>query len=349
MTESEIKLYDNFNLFQVTADFPHQIEEAVIIGSNLQPAADLKDIESIIICGMGGSAIGGDLLRSYLLYECKIPIYVNRNYRLPAFANEKTLVVISSYSGNTEETLSSFDDAVEKGCKIVCSTSGGKALVMAEAQNRLTIKVPKGYQPRCALAYSFFPLLMLFSKLGLIEDKLDIIVRIIDLMKKRSEQLSLVDETKNNALRIAKHLQGKIPVIYSSCDLLDIANLRWRCQIEENAKCLAYGNFLPEMNHNEIVGWQQNPEITKNFAVIALFDKDDNPRITKRLNITLDVIKDHRGMQVEIDGEGETTLERIMDIIYLGDWVSFYLAIFYKVDPFPIEKINILKNKLMES
>jgi glucose/mannose-6-phosphate isomerase len=349
MTETEIKLYDNFNLFSVTADFPLQIEEAVIIGSNLEPSADLKEIDKIIICGMGGSAIGGDLLRSYLLYECRIPIYVNRNYKLPAFANEKTLVVISSYSGNTEESLSSFDDAVQKGCKIVCSTSGGNLLVLAQTQNRLIIKVPKGYQPRCALAYSFFPLLMLLSKLGLIEDKLNIIVRIIELTKRRSAELSFIDESKNNAIRIAKHLQGKIPVIYSSCDLLDIANLRWRCQIEENAKCLAYGNFLPEMNHNEIVGWEQNPDITKNFAVIALFDKDDNPRITKRMHITLDVIKANRGMQVEIDGEGETTLERIIDIIYLGDWVSFYLAIFYKVDPFPIEKINILKNKLMES
>ena len=118
--------------------------------------------------------------------------------------------------------------------------------------------------------------------------------------------------------------------------------------MEENAKCLAFGNYLPEMNHNEIVGWQQNPEVTKNFAVIALHDREDNPRITKRMNITLDVIKDSRGVQIEVDGEGETRLERIFDVIYLGDWVSFYLAINYKVDPTPIEKINILKNKLME-
>ncbi len=349
MNDSEIKLYDNFDMFSMLAGFGEQIEEAVIIGSNLEPPDDLKQAKNIIICGLGGSAIGGDLLRSYLGYECRIPIFINRNYFLPAFADKNSLVVISSYSGDTEESLSSYEDAVNRGCKIVCSTSGGKLSVLAETQSRLTIRLPRGYQPRCALAYSFFPLLMLFAKMGLVEDKTQDIFRVIDLMKRRAMQFSLAEESKNNAIRIAKHLQGKIPVIYSSCDLLDIANLRWRCQIEENAKCLAFGNYLPEMNHNEIVGWQQNPDILKNFAVIFLLDKDDNPRIAKRMRVTLDLIKEISGLQVEVDGEGDTKLERIMDVIYLGDWVSFYLAIFYKQDPSPIEKINILKNKLMEN
>lgn len=349
MTETEIKLYDNFNLFSVNRAFGEQIEEALIIGSNLEPDEALKDINNIIISGLGGSAIGGDLLRSYLHYECKIPIYVNRNYLLPEYADENTLVIICSYSGDTEESLSAYEDAVRRGCKIVCSTSGGKLIVLAETQNRLLIKLPRGYQPRCALAYSFFPMLMLLNKLGLVSDNTDAILKVINLVKRRAEQYSLIDEKKNNAIRIAKHLQGKIPVIYSSSDLLDIANLRWRSQMEENAKCLAYGNLLPEMNHNEIVGWQQNPDLTKNFAVIALYDREDNPSITKRMHITLDVIKDNRGPQIEIDGEGETKLERIFDVIYLGDWVSFYLAIYYKTDPTPIEKINILKNKLMEN
>jgi len=349
MNESEIKLYDNFNMFSVLAGFGEQIEEAVIIGSNLEPSAYLGKVNNIIICGLGGSAIGGDLLRSYLHYECKVPIFINRNYFLPAFADESTLVIISSYSGDTEESLSSYEDAVKKGCKIICSTSGGKLAILAETQNRLTIRLPRGYQPRCALAYSFFPMLMLFGKLGLIEDKTPGIFNVIDLMKRRAFQFSHLDESRNNAIRIAKHLQGKIPVIYSSCDLLDIANLRWRCQIEENAKCLAYGNLIPEMNHNEIVGWQQNPEVTKNFAIIFLYDKDDNPRISKRMHVTMDLIKENSGLQVEVDGEGNTKLERIFDVIYIGDWVSYYLAIFYKQDPSPIEKINILKNKLMES
>lgn len=349
MNETEIKLYDNFNEFSVIASFGEQIEEALIIGSNLVPADELRDIDNVIISGLGGSAIGGDLLRSYVQYECKIPVYVNRNYRLPAFAGERTLVIISSYSGETEESLSSYEDAVNRGCKIACATSGGRLLVLAETQNRLTIKMPRGYQPRCALAYSFFPMLILFSKLGLIEDKTSAIVKLIDWIKVRAAQYTQLDEHKNNAMKIARHLQGKIPVIYSSCDLLDIANLRWRCQIEENSKCLAYGNYLPEMNHNEIVGWQQNPDILKNLAVITLYDREDNPRITKRMHITMDVIKDLPGVQIEVDGEGESKLERIMDVIYLGDWVSFYLAVYYKTDPTPIEKINILKNKLMEN
>lgn len=349
MTETEIKLCDKQDERSIIADFGSQVAEALNIGNNISVPDSYKNINKIIIAGLGGSAIGGDLLRSVLHYECKLPIYVNRNYFLPEFADESTLVIISSYSGGTEESLSSYEDALKRNCKIACISSGGNLSVLAESNGNLLIKVPGGLQPRCALGYSFFPMLILMNKLGLIENKENQIQKIIKSIKSRSKTYLELDEKNNQALNIAGHLKGKIPVIYSSNDLLDIVNLRWRCQVNENAKAMSFGNLLSEMNHNEIVGWQNNPEMLKNFAVISLVDAEDNPRLLTRMKITLDIIKELAAMEIQVNGEGDSKLERIFDLIYLGDWVSFYLAILYKVDPTPIEKINILKNKLAEN
>ena len=348
ITEREIKQYDNSNMFGVLSDFSRQIQEARDIGSKIEIKEDYSHLKNIIICGMGGSAIGGDLLRSLVQFEMKIPVYVNRNYRLPSFADKETLIIASSYSGNTEETLSAYREAVEKGCCISCISSGGKLSLLAENEKKLLITVPKGYQPRCAIAYSFFPLLILFTKMELIANKADEIESVISRIKMRSAKFSYPG-TNNDAYNTALHVQGKIPVIYSSTDLLDIANLRMRGQINENAKSLAYGNLLPEMNHNEIVGWQNNESLLKRLIVISLSDKDDLPEIKKRREITMELLKPLAGMIVEIEGEGNSPMERIFDIIHLGDWMSFYLALLYKTDPTPVEKINYLKSKLTES
>jgi glucose/mannose-6-phosphate isomerase len=348
LNEKDIKRCDNSNMFEVLVNFNKQITEAVTIGNNITIKENYSDVKNIVICGMGGSAIGGDLLRSVLQYEIKLPVYINRNYRLPAFADGNTLVIASSYSGNTEETLSAYVEAKEKGCKIICISSGGNLSLLAENEGRLLIKVPRGYQPRCAIAYSFFPLLILMYKLGFVTDKSNDIEKIISRMKSRSSEYIVLNE-HNPAIKIAQYLQGKYPVIYSSSDLLDIANLRWRGQINENAKSLAFGSLLPEMNHNEILGWQENPELMKKLVIISLEDKDDHPQIKKRQKIMFSLISSFANMLVELEGDGENHLERLFDLIHLGDWVSFYLAILYKVDPTPVEKINYLKSKLTES
>ncbi len=347
ITKAEIKAIDSQNMFSVLENFPAQLKQAFDIGCNIEIPDYLKDIDNIVITGLGGSAIGGDLLRSYLQYEIKVPIQVNRNYYLPAYAGNNTLVVCSSYSGETEETLSAYDDAKSKGCRIVCISSGGKLSVIAASDRNLVVIVPKGYQPRCALAFSFIPMLMLLVKAGIIKQKDEEITSLIELMKAKSESYTSFDN--NTAIDTAAHISGRIPIIYSSNDLLDIVNLRWRGQMAENAKNLAFGNYFPELNHNEIVGWQENSEILSKFAVLFLRDREDNPRLLKRLEITKDIIRPYRGIDIVIESEGNSKLERIFDLVYLGDWVSFYLAIINKVDPSPIEKINILKNKLMEN
>jgi glucose/mannose-6-phosphate isomerase len=348
LNEKDIKRFDNSDMFEVLANFHIQISEAVSIGESVNLTENYSDIDNIIICGMGGSAIGGDLLRSVLQYEIKIPAFVNRNYLLPAFAGKNTLVIASSYSGNTEETLSAYEEAKNRGCKIICISSGGNLSLLASNERQLLINIPRGYQPRCAIAYSFFPLLILMNKLGFVTDKTAEIKKIISRMKMRSAEYSILNDN-NSALKIAQYILGNYPVIFSSADLLDIVNLRWRGQINENAKSMAFGSLLPEMNHNEILGWQENPELLKKLVIISLEDKDDHPQIKKRLKIMFSLISPMANKLIEIEGGGDSRLERIFDLIHLGDWVSFYLAILYKVDPTPVEKINYLKSKLAEN
>jgi len=236
MNESDITLHDNSRMFDVLANFGSQIEEAYSIGSSIELDGGFENIRNIIICGLGGSAIGGDLLRSYLLYKSKVPVFINRNYNLPAFADANSLVIASSYSGNTEETLSAYAHAKDKRCRKICISSGGNLSLLAENERVPLIRIPKGYQPRCALAFSFFPLLMLMHTMGFADDYSDIIRKTARHMRRRSEEYTLLDEGKNIPIKIARFLQCKIPVIYSSNDLLDIVNLRWRGELNENAK-----------------------------------------------------------------------------------------------------------------
>ncbi|MDD5361313.1 MAG: bifunctional phosphoglucose/phosphomannose isomerase [Ignavibacteria bacterium] len=341
-----LKKYDKQDMFRVLFDFPVQICDAVDIAASTKIKYSYKGIKNIIINGLGGSAIGGDILRSYVSGEMKIPVSVNRNYSLPGYAGKDTLAILASYSGNTEETVSAFRDALNKECNIICISSGGEIEKLAKKHGKQLMKIPGGLQPRCALGYSFFTLLVLFTKLGFIKDKSDEINDvIINLDQSLSEYVSLSFET-NEALRIAAAIKGHMPVIYSSADLLDAVNLRWRGQISENGKILAYGNLYPEMNHNELVGWKLNEEILKKIAVIVLHDKDDNERVKLRMKITERVYRKYAANVFDVYSDCRTKLGRIFDLIYLGDWVSYYLAILNEVNPTPVNAISSLKKEL---
>ena len=348
MINSEaIKKIDISNMFDVLKNFPSQVEDAVNIANN----ADLKKfrktgINNIIITGLGGSAIGGDLIRSFTNYEIRLPVTVNRNYKLPEFADNKTLVIVSSYSGNTEETTSAYNDALKRKCNVICISSGGEVEKIASKNKHILIKVPKGYQPRCAIGYSFFTLLILFSRLGFISDKNAEIRKTIGQLKQNSKKYTDISDKENPAVSLADIIKNHLPVIYSSADILDIVNLRWRGQFSENSKILAYGNLYPEMNHNELVGWKKNVEILKNIIVIMIRDTDDNERIKLRMDITKKIYGQYSYEVIETGGSGESKLERIFDLIYLGDWISYYLAILNETDPTPVDVIENLKKEL---
>jgi len=338
---------DKSNMYDILKNFHKQISEAVEIGKSTDLIRfDKYGIKNIIINGLGGSAIGGDLIRSYTHYNSTVPVYINRNYFLPGFAGKDTLSVISSYSGNTEETISAYKESKKKECRIICISSGGQVEKTAMKNNDLFIKIPGGFQPRCALGYSFFVLLTVLSKFPFLSLHNGMTEKIVENIKQNSEIYSLFDSVKNKALKIAEQLQNKLPVIYSSNDILDVVNLRWRGQISENAKQLAYGNVYPEMNHNELVGWEKNRDILNKIIVVFLKDIDDNKRIKMRMEITEEIYRKYADNVISVSGEGETRLERIFNLIYLGDWVSYHLALLNKVDPTPVEAITYLKEKL---
>jgi glucose/mannose-6-phosphate isomerase len=172
---------------------------------------------------------------------------------------------------------------------------------------------------------------------------------VISNIERKSVLYTEFNSEENLAIKLANELKGKLPIVYSSVDILDVVNLRWRGQLSENAKVLAYGNFLPEMNHNELVGWKLNEDILKKIVVLMLEDDEDNERVKLRMEITSGIMKKYADNIIKIKGEGNKRLERIFDLVYLGDWVSYYLAILNKIDPTPVEAINFLKNKLTEN
>ncbi len=336
---------DSSLMRKLLIEFPRQVEDAVRIGASVAVRAPATPPRAILVTGLGGSAIGGDLLRTYLAGEMGIPFFVNRHYFLPAFVDRTTLVIVSSYSGNTEETIAAHRDAVRRKARIVCISSDGTTSALAARHRQPLIAIPRGYPPRAALGYSFFAPLMLLAKMRLIRSREGDILETLEVLKEKSSRYSS-EGSRNSALQIARRLHGSLPVIYSSADRFDVVNLRWRGQIEENAKMLAFGNVLPEMNHNEIVGWNVPRQLMREMAVVFLRDREDHRRVDVRMNITRGIVREYARDVIDVRSEGSSLLARMFSLIYLGDWVSYYLAMLNRVDPTPVKVIDLLKKKL---
>ena len=282
--------------------------------------------EQIIISGMGGSGIGGQILSAIGDLEGFANISYWNNYNLPKWADKNCSVICVSYSGNTAETLSAAEEALKLGCNLEVITTGGKLRKLAEENGLHITEIEKGHQPRAAL-----PLLLkaLIYRIGLSN---------LEEQSKEVGKLALpLDKAKN----IASQLKGTIPCIYSS-DLMNPVAYRWRCQIEENAKQLAFNHQIPEMNHNEIVGWTLP---NSQMSVILIRDNNENAQISNRFEATKNVAWDNIKI-VECTAEGKTPLARIMSMIILGDLVSLELAKLNNVDPTPVEVIENLKKEL---
>jgi glucose/mannose-6-phosphate isomerase len=327
-------------------DFPDQVETAAQIGKKARISLSVRGIHTIVLTGLGGSAIGGDLLRSYLADELSIPFIVNRHYSLPAFVGKNSLVIVSSYSGNTEETNAAHREATKRGARVVCITTGGETATLAKRFKQPVVTIPGGLSPRAALGYSFFPTLVLLTKLGLVKNNARAMSETVELLREKSRIYSNPESAENLAHRIAQQLHGKLPVIYSPAEHLDAVNLRWRGQIAENAKQLAFGHVLPEMNHNELVGWKGLKDLMRQMHVIFLRDRDTHRRVAVREGITKNLLAQYAGGVTEVWSEGRSLLARIFSLVYLGDWVSLYLAILNNEDPTPVKAIDYLKAEL---
>ena len=346
---SGIEKYDKSSMLELIESFPDQCQDAKRIGDGFElPEGFRKTYKNIVCAGLGGSAIGADLVRSYIADNTKIPLFVSRNYTLPGFVDEDTLVIAASYSGNTEETLSAYRDAGSRGSRIIIVTSGGKLEKLAKENEIPCITIPTGFPPRAALGYAFFPLLILLSKIGVIKDQSVFIEDAIRVLRKlKNKKIGhRVIKKDNQAKKIAGLLYGKFPVLYGAQDHIDAVVTRWRGQLAENAKTLSSSHIFPEMNHNEIVGWENPRTILKECAVIILRDADDHPRISRRMDVTRSILKKDKISVIEVNSAAGGLLARIFSLIYIGDYVSFYLAILNKIDPTPVERIAYLKKEL---
>jgi glucose/mannose-6-phosphate isomerase len=345
MIETTVQRYDKSNMRKLLVNLPLQIEEAVRIGKGATIPYKASSIRNIVVTGLGGSAIGGDLLRSYAAEDLGVPFVVNRTYTLPDFVDRNTLVIVSSYSGGTEETIAAHQDARKRGAMIVAISSGGETEHMAKKFRHPFIKIPKGYPPRAAIGYSFFPSLLALQNLKLLSKRDKDITETISLLQRQAKSYAKLDD-KNEALNLARQLYTRLPIIYSASDRFDVVNLRWRGQLAENAKVLAFGHVLPEMNHNEIVGWKVLQRHMSDMAVIFLRDAGEHVRVKERMKITKGIVSEFANKVVEVQSKGTSLLSRIFSLVYLGDWTSYYLALLNGVDPMPVRIIDYLKWEL---
>lgn len=318
---------DNSNMLKAIEDFPNQCRTALDLAKGMTVSGR---IDKIAVAGMGGSAVGGDLLKTYM-HDSKIPVFVIRDYSIPNYIDENTLFFAVSYSGNTEETLSAYGQAVRKKAKIVAVTGGGQLGSLAKK----VIKIPSGLQPRAALGYLFFPVLGVLNNSGIVDVKGSEVEEMLGILEKTEDFRSFGE-------RLAKKLYGKTPVIYASSLFGPIA-YRWKTQFNENSKSPAFHHVFAELDHNEIVGYQL---MNKNdWSAIFIRDRHDHERIKLRMDITKEIVSTRVEVE-EIFTRGEGLLSRIFSGIYYGDFASYYLALSNRVDPTPVNVIENLKKKL---
>lgn len=343
MNKNIINNIDTDGMFNIIADLYKHIEHSF----DIIKTSDINynsNVDNILICGMGGSAIGGDFVKTVLNKEISFPICVNRQYCIPKWVNKNTLVIICSYSGNTEETISSLIEVEKLGVKPVIISSGGKILDTAINNKYTYIKMPQGIQPRAAFGYSSSLLLLLLNKIGLVDNNIiEHLYSAIDEIKKMSIIYSDVNDD-NLAITLASKVVKSYPIIYGTKST-NVVGLRFRCQLAENTKILSSHYILPEQNHNEIEGFQKS--CIDDCILIWLYDEDDDDRNIKRIKVTSEILKDSCKDQYFYKESKGTLISRLLKLIYFFDWVSFYGSIYNKINPTPVNKILELK-KLMK-
>jgi len=333
------------DMIQMIKSFPNQIlEQYENLKNEELDLNKFNNIDNIIIAGMGGSAISGDLVNALTKNEIRIPIHVVRDYNIPSWSGDRTLFIFSSYSGNTEETLSCFNSALSKSEMLISICTGGELQKISSQNHVKTILLPKGFQPRAALGFSLITLLIIFNSLGIL--KLNFIKTILDAASKLDEFYDTFCKEQGLAYNIASELKGSVIAIYGVQSSTEHIASRFRAQLAENSKVLATLNFLPEMNHNEIEGWNEKQFGKLKKCAIWISDKDDNPRILERIKITSDLLEPIGIKNIFLSIDGDNYSERCLKLLFLTDWISYYLAEINNIDPIPVNRIMDLKNKM---
>jgi len=338
---------DKSDMLGAVARFPDQIKEAKDIVESSSFGSFFK-INNIIISGMGASSISGDIVQNLLRDRLNIPIFITRQYDLPKWANKDTLVLSQSYSGNTEETLSTFKHACQKRCKIIGISSGGKLQEFCQKRDIPHVKIPAGYAPRAATGYVLFSSLYALKKIGILTNDIDSEIQdtIAVTEEFRNHNKKEIPETDNLSKQMAKKMLNSIPQIYGFDFYSPIAK-RWCTQLNENSKLICRYDEVSECNHNDIIGWSMDPEISKKFTCVLFRDhENESIYMAKRLDFMKNLFEDVAGNVIQIQAQGKKRLAKMMYMMYLGDFISCYLALLRKIDPTPVDAITELKNDL---
>ena len=318
-------------------DFSNHLREAIEIANNTTLSAYTKEIRNILICGLGGSGIGGTIVSDIISSKVNIPIAATKDYSIPNFVNEHTLVIANSYSGNTEETLYALEKCQARGAEIAVITSGGKLKTIAEENKYNKIIIPGNQPPRAMFGYAFTELFFMLNHYGIIDDSFksdfDKAINLIDTEKA---------DIQKQAMNLAKKMYKQTPVIYVAKGFEGVA-VRFRQQLNENSKMLGWHNVVPEMNHNELLGWRTNVD---DLAVVYFRNKCDYDRNQIRMDINKKVISKFTSNITEIWSKGDSLIENSLYHISVGDWTSWYLSEMNNVDAIEIDVIDFLKGEL---
>ena len=334
-------------------NLPQTCADAWELAARTCPQLGLSDayaqVRHIVVVGMGGSAIGGDLLAALVADECPCPILVQRGYELPAFVRgPDTLVIAASYSGNTEETLSAFRQARDRGALLLALSTGGELARLCDAWRVPLIRFSYPSQPRAALGYSLAPLVYLLGHLGLIADRSADMAEAVKVMRAWQAEIGPdVPLERNLARRLAGQLTKRLPVVYGAGWLEPVAR-RWKTQFNENAKEWAFFEGLPELNHNAVVGYGLPDVIRQGAMVVILRSKAESPRIQARWRVTRELLRQEGVATDQVEARGASRLAQMLSLIHLGDLVSVYMAYLNQVDPTPVAPIAYLKAQLAQ-
>lgn len=342
---SAIKSLDSQDQFGMVARLSPQLREAyeASVATELE---DFGELSGVCVAGMGGSAIGADVIAAAYEDQLGSPMVTVRGYDLPRWIGSRSLVFAVSYSGNTEETLSCLDQALGRGCRVICVSTGGKVAEIAAREGLPFIEVPSTYQPRAAMGWLSVPIAACLESLGLLESVEEDVREAAAVIDQLADLYGPDNPAERNpAKQLAEKLKDRIPVIYGS-ELTAVAAYRWKCQINENSKALAFSHSFPELNHNEVVGWERPAARMGDYQLIYLRDLKNHPQNNKRMDITADLLAGYVGEINEYATTGQSRLARLLSSSYLGDFVSLYLAILYGIDPSPVERIENLKRQL---
>lgn len=325
---------------ELIAAFAGQLEEALRIGQSYSFIGAAEAPANVVLTGLGGSGIGGSIVQNYVADKLKVPFVVNKDYFLPAFVGKDSLVIVCSYSGNTEETIAAMKQAMKQKARVVCISSGGEVAAIAAQKKLDCILIPPGMPPRSCVGYSLVQILIVLKHVKLLRTRFDQDIKAAIALLQQEEK-----PIQKQAQRIAQKLAGKMPVIYSAQSFEGLA-IRVRQQINENSKMLAWHGAIPEMNHNELVGWRKKDE---NLAVLLLRNEDDYERVQTRMEINKKIIRKYTPHIIELYSKGGSYWEKVFYFIHLTDWVSVFLADLQQVDAMEVKVIDHLKSSLAGS